>query len=61
MKSTAWLRPDVARMGTQRNNPAYKVLFSPRLCTNSTTCENHDQCVFYYVRFCGDNTPDSDK
>lgn len=41
--------------------PALRAEFTPRLYTNATTYVDHKQCVFYYVRFCGDNVIDNDK
>lgn len=61
MKSTGWIRPDLAQAGTLRNSPAYKVTFTPRLYTNATDYIDHAQCVFLYVRFCGDGVTDTDR
>lgn len=61
MKSSSWVRPDLASEGTSRNLPSYKMTFTPRLYTNQTQYIDHNQCVFYYVRFCGDGVVDSDR
>ena len=61
LKSNGWIRPDLAQPGTIRTNPAYKVTFTPRLYTNATNYIDHAQCVFFYVRFCGDGKEDKDR
>jgi cysteine-rich repeat protein len=61
MKSTGWIRPDLAQAGTIRTSPAYKVTFTPRLYTDATNYIDHAQCVFLYVRFCGDGVTDTDR
>jgi uncharacterized repeat protein (TIGR01451 family) len=61
LKSNGWIRPDIAQPGTSRTSPAYKVTFTPRLYINATEFIDHSQCVFFYVRFCGDGIKDSDR
>lgn len=58
MKTAGWLRAESVTQGASGTLPAFRVAFTPRLYSNSTTYLDHRQCVFYYVRFCGDNVID---
>lgn len=60
-KPNQWLRPDFIGNWTLRTQPALRAEFIPRLYTNATSYVDHKQCIFYYVRWCGDNVLDTDK
>jgi hypothetical protein len=60
-KPNQWLRPDFIGNNTSRILPSLRAEFIPRLYTSATDYINHKQCVFYYVRFCGDGVIDPDK
>lgn len=38
-----------------------RIEYIPRLYYSATSFINHKQCIFYYVRFCGDGTIDTDR
>lgn len=61
MKTAGWLRSESVTQAASWILPAFRVSFTPRLYSNATTYLDHRQCVFYYVRFCGDGTPDTER
>lgn len=61
MKTTGWLRAEEVTQSASTTLPAFRVAYTPRLYSNATTYTDHRQCVFYYVRFCGDGNPEAER
>lgn len=61
MKPGAFMRPDTIQSSTNPASPVYKTVFTPRLFSDTTSYIDHPQCIYHYVRYCGDGDIDGEK